>query len=122
MNKAGWKKKIKADCVKAGTYAKWCDSIIDSLASILEKRDAAEMQYIALKSQPIILHTNKAGAANPTKNPALVIWNDLNASALAYWRDLGLTPSSYRKITGDGLRKESSRSKLEEALSSIEIK
>lgn len=106
MTKASWKKRIKADCVQAGTYAEWCDSIIDSLAEILEKRDAANEQYKQMKSLPIIVHTNKGGNPNPTKNPALVMWNDLNTSALAYWRDLGLTPSAFRKLTGDAPKQE----------------
>ena len=119
MTKAAWKKKIKADCIQAGTYAEWCESIIDTLAAILEKRDAAEKQFKQMKSLPIITHTNKAGAVNPTKNPALVMWNDLNASALAYWRDLGLTPSAFRKLTGDTLKKERAGG-LAEALKSLE--
>ena len=106
VNKAGWKKRIKQDCIKAGTYADWCDNVIDSLASILEKRDAAEEQYKLTNSKPIISHTNKAGATNLVKNPTLVMWNDLNTSALSYWRDLGLTPSAFRKLTGDGIQKE----------------
>ena len=39
-----------------------------------------------------------------TKNPLLVLWDDLNKSALAYWRELGLTPSSYKKMTGDTVK------------------
>ena len=119
MTKTAWKKRINNDCIQAGTYAEWCESIIDTLAAILEKRDAAEEQYKQLKSLPIIIHTNKAGAANPTKNPALVMWNDLNTSALAYWRDLGLTPSAFRKLTGDAPKKERSGG-LAEALKSLE--
>lgn len=119
MKKAGWKKRIKNDCIQAGTYAEWCDSIIDTLAAILEKRDAAEEQYKALGSLPVIRYTNKGGATNPTKNPALVLWTDLNTSALAYWRDLGLTPSAFRKLTGDAPRKEKV-SGLAAALQSIE--
>lgn len=119
MTKTAWKKRIKADCIQAGTYAEWCESIIDTLASILEKRDAAEEQYKQMKSLPIIVHTNKGGNPNPTKNPALVMWNDLNASALAYWRDLGLTPSAFRKLTGDAPKKERSGG-LVAALKSLE--
>ena len=106
MTKTAWKKRIKDDCIQAGTYAEWCESIIDTLAAILEKRDAAEEQYKQLKSLPIIIHTNKAGAANPTKNPALVMWNDLNTSALAYWRGLGVTPNAVPKLTGGAPKKE----------------
>ncbi len=119
MKKMTWKKRIRDDCIRAGTYAEWCESIIDTLAAILEKRDAAEEQYKQLKSLPIIVHTNKAGAANPTKNPALVLWNDLNTTALAYWRDLGLTPSAFRKLTGDAPKKERI-SGLAAALKSLE--
>lgn len=119
MKKTAWKKRIRDDCIQAGTYAEWCESIIDTLAAILEKRDAAEEQYKQLKSLPIIVHTNKAGAANPTKNPALVLWNDLNTTALAYWRDLGLTPSAFRKLTGDAPKKERI-SGLAAALKSLE--
>ena len=39
MTKTAWKKRIKDDCIQAGTYAEWCESIIDTLAAILEKRD-----------------------------------------------------------------------------------
>lgn len=106
MKKGSWKKKIKDACLQAGTYAAWCDQVIDTLAAILEKRDEAEAQYRQLGSRPIIRYTNKGGATNPTKNPALVLWNDLNTSALAYWRDLGLTPSAFRKLTGDTPQKE----------------
>lgn len=120
MTKASWKKRIKNDCIKAGTYAEWCESIIDTLAAILEKRDAVEEQFKQMKSLAIIIHTNKGGSPNPTKNPALVMWNDLNTSALAYWRDLGLTPSAFRKMTGEGPKKERVSS-IESALKSIEI-
>ena len=119
MTKTAWKKRIREACAKAGTYAEWSESIIDALASILEKRDAAEEQYKKLKSLPVIIHTNKGGNPNPTKNPALVVWNDLNNSALSYWRELGLTPSSFRKLTGDSLRKERTGG-LEDALKSLE--
>lgn len=65
-------------------------------------------------------YTNKAGATNLTKNPLLVLWDDLNKSALAYWRELGLTPSSYKKITGAA--PETARpGGLAAALSSLEI-
>lgn len=54
-----------------------------------------------------------------TKNPLLVLWDDLNKSALAYWRELGMTPSSYRKLTGEGVQKEKA-SGLAEALKILE--
>ena len=41
-----------------------------------------------------------------TKNPLLVMWDDLNKSALAYWRDLGLTPAGLKKIDETALKKQ----------------
>lgn len=101
MKSSTWKSRIKKACKEAGTYEPCFDNVIKTLAEILEKRDEAAEQYAALGSQPIISYTNKGGATNPTKNPALVLWDDLNKSALAYWRDLGLTPAGLKKIKGD---------------------
>ena len=67
----------------------------------------------------MIAHTNQGGSTNTVKNPLLVLWDDLNKSALAYWRELGMTPSSYRKMTGDVMQKEK-RPSLAAVLASIE--
>ena len=82
--------------------------VVETLASILEQRDKTHIEY-----------TNKGGSTNRTKNPLLVLWDDLNKSALTYWRDLGLTPSSYKKMTGDS-PKNGVIGGLEEALKKIE--
>ena len=68
----------------------------------------------------MLFRSNKAGATNLTKNPLLVLWDELNKTALAYWRELGLTPSSYKKITGEGARKEEKKKGLAAALAEIE--
>ena len=77
MKSATWKKRIKADCMAAGTYADWADPVIETLANILEKRDAAQEQYEKMGGGPIVKHTNKAGATNLVKHPALMAVNDL---------------------------------------------
>ena len=118
MKKATWRKKIKEYCEMAGTYRPFFDSIIDTLAEILEKRDEAGEQYKKAGSRPIVEYTNKGGATNPTKNPALVLWDDLNKSALAYWRDLGLTPAGLKKIDESALGKQK-KNALAEALKSL---
>lgn len=115
MKKATWKNKIKRACEEAGTYRPCFDQVIDTLAGILEKRDDAEEIYVRLGSQPIVKHTNKFGATNVTKNPALILWDDLNKSALSYWRDLGLTPAGLKKIDEAAL-KAKPQSALEKAL------
>ena len=69
-------------------------------------------------TNPIIKHTNKGGATNIVKNPALILWDDLNKSALSYWRDLGLTPAGLKKIDEAAL-KGKKQSTLEKALSEL---
>lgn len=106
MEQRKWKNKIKKACREAGTYQPYFDHVIDTLASILEKRDDAESQYIQSGAEPLVEYTNKGGATNMIKNPALVLWDDLNKSALAYWRDLGLTPAGLKKLNDDALKEK----------------
>lgn len=101
MNKNKWKDKIRSACESAGTYRPFFDSAIDTLSGILEKRDDAEEKYWASGGNPVITHTNKAKETNIVKNPILMMLNDLNAQALTYWRDLGLTPAGYKKLNAD---------------------
>lgn len=103
MKADAWKIKIIGACEQAGTYQSCFDSVIDTLALILERRDDANEMFIASGGQPIIKYTNKGGATNPSKHPALILWDDLNKTALAYWRDLGLTPSGLKRINEQAL-------------------
>lgn len=104
MDRARWEKKIKKMTVDAGTYRPCFDEIIRTLAGILENRDIAEEEYKRLGSKPVIKYTNKGGSTNPTKNPLLVVLDDLNKTALSYWRDLGLTPAGLKKLKEDALK------------------
>ena len=97
MKKTAWKKKIVAQCKAVGTYRDPFASVIETLAATLEQRDLVFEEYIDTGANPVMEYTNKFGATNTTKNPLLVLWDDLNKSALAYWRDLGLTPAGLRK-------------------------
>lgn len=106
MKKNDWKKAITESCNDAGTYRQFFDSVIDTLSGILEKRDDAEEKYWASGGNPVITHTNKAKETNIVKNPILMMLNDLNAQALAYWRDLGLTPAGYKKLNADVIKDE----------------
>lgn len=101
MIKTEWAEKIKRSSIEAGTYKPFFDTVIDELAQILEIRDAAMAQFVASGNSPVVTHTNKAGHANIVRNPALAVINEQNQQALAYWRDLGLTPSGYKKLTGE---------------------
>lgn len=101
MTAKQWKTKIKTACRKAGTYRDFFNSVIDTLADILEKRDKAQELFVASGGNVVISHTNKAGATNLEQNPMLRLINEYNRDALAYWRDLGLTPAGYRKLNAE---------------------
>ena len=118
MNRKNWIKKIKAACEDAGTYQPYFDSVIDTLAGILERRDDAEAKF-AEDPRLIIEHTNVGGKTNIEQNPVLRLINDLNRDALAYWRDLGLTPAGLKKINEGAMNKNKKESALEKALKNL---
>lgn len=118
--KATWRKKIRAACEEAGTYQPFFDLAIEQLAGIMETRDQAQKQYKQMGKSPVIRYTNKGGQTNLRKNPALVIINECNQIALAYWRDLGLTPAGFKKLNGGTITKDNAGS-FEDLLSDLGI-
>ena len=98
MTREQWKKIIKNECTEAGVYRPFFNSVIDTLSGILEMRDNAQEKYEASGGNTIVKHTNKGGATNIVKNPALVVVMECNAQALAYWRELGLTPRGFQAV------------------------
>ena len=119
MRRRTWKARIKAACVEAGTYRPYFDYAIDTLAGIMEERDKAQDSYQKTGSQPVVTFTNKQGAKNLVKNPMLVMVSELNAQALTYWRDLGLTPAGLKKINDDMLKEK--KSGMGELLKGLEL-
>ena len=120
MNRNEWTRDIKEKCEAAGTYQPFFDSVIDTLAGILETRDNAQEKFEASGGNTIVKHTNKGGNTNIVKNPALVVLMDCNAQALNYWRELGLTARAYKSMTGSLNVKVESKS-LEEMLDDLGI-
>lgn len=118
MKREEWAQRIRAACLEAGTYRPFFDHVIDTLAQLMETRDAAQEKYILSGGDPVVLHTNKAGATNVVKNPALMVIMDCQAQALAYWRDLGLTPAGLKKIDEKAI-KAPKKNALAEALKDI---
>lgn len=118
MDANKWKRKIKKACKDAGTYKNFFDSVIDTLADILARRDAAHEMFDESGGEILVEHTNKGGATNIEQNPAVRLINDLNRDALAYWRDLGLTPAGLKRIN-EGALKEQKGSALEQALAKL---
>lgn len=121
MTKRGWKTKIKNQCIEAGTYQEYFDSIIETLAGILETRDKAQEWFKETGGHPVVMHTNKGGSTNIVKNPALVVITDCNTQALAYWRDLGLTPAGLKRLGEKNLVEKNSGGGLAEALANLGI-
>lgn len=118
MSRDEWKARITASCQQAGTYRPWFDDVIDTLADILERRDADRELFMESGGNVVVEHTNKAGATNIEQNPTLRMVNDLNRDALAYWRDLGLTPAGLKRIDDQSM-KQRKKSALAEALKGI---
>lgn len=119
MTSKAWKNRIAASLKQISVDPKQYQAVIDTLADILEQRDACLERYVSDGAVPVMEYTNKGGATNTVKNPLLILWTDLNAQALAYWRELGLTPSAYKKMTG-GKPAEEKGSALVDALKALE--
>ena len=81
---------------------------------------SAQEMYEKNGRTAIVTHTNQRGQKNIVKHPALVAVLDCNAQALAYWRDLGLTPSGLRKISEQLLTGDQHADSFAELLSRIE--
>lgn len=118
MTKRAWKTKIKKACEDAGTYMPYFDNVITTLSEILYRRDKVQDHFEKNGEEFVVEHTNKLGAVNLEQNPELRLINELNRDALAYWRDLGLTPAGLKKINEKALQKQKT-SALTEALRAI---
>lgn len=118
MTEKQWKSRIVKACKAAGTYQKYFTTIIETLAAIMCRRDAVAEAFEEAGAEPLVEFTNKNGATNLIKNPMLTLINDLDRDALAYWRDLGLTPAGLKKINEHAV-KNSKKNPLEEALASL---
>lgn len=106
MTKNRWKNRITEYTKEAGTYRPYFDDVIITLAEILANRDDTAKQYRQTGSMPVVKYTNKGGNTNPTKNPILSLWDDLNKTALMYWRELGLTPAGLKRLDDTALKNE----------------
>lgn len=119
-SKTDYKEEILSQLKALGTYKDAFDSVIDSLATILAQRDCVYMEFLSSGGEACIYKTQRDGTTNIVKNPLIGAWNDLNSQALAYWKELGLTVVSLKKITGDS-PKEKRGGGLAEALKNLEV-
>lgn len=118
LTKARWKNRIIKSMQAVGTYQPSFDDTIETLAGLLERRDALENQFYASKEPMIVERTNARGHTNAEQNPMIRLLNDMNRDALTYWRDLGLTPKGLKAIT-DANVGESKADPLDEVLKKL---
>lgn len=116
MTKDQWKQNITRATTALNTYKKEFDSVIEALAEILEQRDAAYQDFLDNGAEPVTEFVSDRGAVNLKKNPRLAVWMDLNAQALTFWRDLGMTTAGLKKLNDVALKTEQKESVLEKAL------
>ena len=121
MKKETWVKRIRKACRAAGTYRDYFEPVISSLAETLETRDKVRKYYEDEGAIPVVQMTNKGGHTNTVKNPILVIYDDMNNTALLYWKELGLTPKGLKAIDEKAMRTSKKTASLGEALRDIGI-
>ena len=97
MDRTQWKKKIIKQCKEIGTYNESYMSAIEALSQMLEQRDKIFDEF-STDAKTCVEHVSDRGARNMKRNPLLQTWMELNRDALAYWRDLGLTPAGFKRL------------------------
>ena len=100
MTKDEWKKIIEEQISSNKNYLASFQTTIIILAEMLEERDRVYQAYLESGAEPVITFTSDRGAENPKQNPLLRQWQEINTTALAYLRDLGITPAGLRKLQG----------------------
>ena len=92
--------KIRRQMKKIGTYKPEYEAAIKILAEALRDYDCAKEQFEEDGGKYMVEYTNKAGATNYVKRPLYVVMDDLRKNIVTYGRELGLTPTGYKKIGG----------------------
>ena len=121
MESKRWKTVIKKKMTEVGTYKTAFDKTIETLSNILEHRDAVFDQFVEEGSEYIVERISDRGAVNSAKNPLFTIWTELNAQALQYWRDLGLTPAGLKRIDESAVKISGNKESFESILSKLNI-
>lgn len=117
MTKGYWIKKIRSELEGLKTYNENFNSTIDALAGVLEQRDLVKGEFKKGGSKVLITKTSDRGAENSVINPLITTIDKLNLTALSYWKELGLTPASFKKM--NQAIEEKGVSALEKALADM---
>ena len=105
MTASAWKRKVISQMKTVETYQDAFLPTVDTLAKLLERRDSVYEEFIEGGAEAMVEKISDRGARNYAVNPLLTLWKDLNSQALAYWRDLGLTPAGLKRISDDAMKK-----------------
>lgn len=116
MTARTWKGRLKKLMEAVGTYKPSFEPSIQAAADLLEQRDLIYQQFIEDGAQPMILKTSDRGAQNYTENPLLRTWREMQAQALKYFQELGLTSASLKKINDAAIKGGAELSPLDKAL------
>lgn len=119
MNKTEWKQVIEDQIKFDKAYIPSFQTTITILSEILEERDRVYQTYLDSGAQPVVNFTSDRGAINLKQNPLLRQWQELNNSALAYLRDLGITPAGLRKLQGQFEKKGSNYRSMADIMNEI---
>lgn len=117
-SKKKWIEEIRQACESMGTYKDAFLPTIEMLADVIIQREKTWKEFEESGGTTMIPYTNKNGSTNLIKNPLLIMWNELTKTALAYRRELGLTPAGIKKLNEKALQ-EKKRSAIAIALSDI---
>lgn len=115
-----WRERIADSCKSAGTYQPFFDDVIEILADILERRDIALGQWKKNK-KTLATYTNKGGNKNTVIHPQLKVVQECDSTALAYWRELGLTPASFKKLTDTEVKQIKQMDPLSAAIKDLDF-
>lgn len=93
-----------------GTYREEFEPVIRRLATLYCQLDKLEKQYEMTGNNPVVTHTNKAGATNFVKNPVLTARDEVYSQLLAHEKELGLTPAALKKMNEQAMRPQKTSS------------
>ena len=100
------------------TYKPEFEKTITTLAKIYENYDEAMEQFEKSGGMFLVMKMKKDGSVETAKNPLYRIIEEMEERILSYNRELGLTPSGYKKIMNKFPKKEK-KSGLAAALESL---
>lgn len=99
-----YRREIRKRMQAVGTWREEFGPTVERLAVLYCQRDQLEKQFEESGGNPVIMHTNKAGATNPTKNPFLSARDEVYSQLLAHEKELGLTPAALKRMNEAALR------------------